>query len=204
MDPKDSSVSPLFKLDEQVKYEMKFLQFTYQHHFQIVTPRKWNEISYTKSRPFILDLEESRSIDVIASLKDNKCPNLVQADGENGKVSIKVVPELITRLITRGKEIGSSSPSNSVLCSTPELQKQYDQLVGSKEQLLLFLIISDKPSSSIQSGYSSPTQSAITEDLGLLVLEESEISDGGLRGRGIRRESRESRDRGRGRARAYK
>ncbi|KAK4607406.1 hypothetical protein RGQ29_001305 [Quercus rubra] len=55
--------------------------------------------------------------------------------GENGKVSIKVVPELITRLITRGKEIGSSSPSNSVLCSTPELQKQYDQLVGSKEQV---------------------------------------------------------------------
>lgn len=39
---------------------MKFLQFTYQHYFQIVTPRKWNEISYIKSRPFLLDLEESR------------------------------------------------------------------------------------------------------------------------------------------------
>lgn len=39
---------------------MKFLQFTYQHYFQIVKPRKWNEISYIKSRPFLLDLEESR------------------------------------------------------------------------------------------------------------------------------------------------
>jgi len=39
---------------------MKFLQFTYQYYFQIVTPRKWNEISYIKSRPFLLDLEESR------------------------------------------------------------------------------------------------------------------------------------------------
>ena len=39
---------------------MKFLQFTDQHYFQIVTPRKWNEISYIKSRPFLLDLEESR------------------------------------------------------------------------------------------------------------------------------------------------
>ena len=39
---------------------MEFLQFTYQHYFQIVKPRKWNEISYIKSRPFLLDLEESR------------------------------------------------------------------------------------------------------------------------------------------------
>lgn len=56
--------------------------------------------------------------------------------GENGRVSIKVLPEFITRLITRGKDvIGSSSPSNSILCSTPELQKHYQQLVGSKEQV---------------------------------------------------------------------
>ncbi|BFG30181.1 hypothetical protein CerSpe_164550 [Prunus speciosa] len=60
--------------------------------------------------------------------------------GSNGKVLIKVVPDLITRLITRAnnKEIEGSpitSPSNSFLCSTPELQKHYEQLVGSKEQL---------------------------------------------------------------------
>lgn len=53
--------------------------------------------------------------------------------GSNGKVLIKVVPEFITRLITRDQEIGS--PSNSFLCTTPELQKHYEQLVGSKEQL---------------------------------------------------------------------
>ncbi|KAB1228333.1 hypothetical protein CJ030_MR6G010357 [Morella rubra] len=55
--------------------------------------------------------------------------------GEDGRVSIKVVPEFITRLITKGQEIGSSSPSNGILCSTPELQKHYEQLVGSKEQV---------------------------------------------------------------------
>ncbi|KAI5335152.1 hypothetical protein PRUPE_4G267600 [Prunus persica] len=60
--------------------------------------------------------------------------------GSNGKVLIKVVPDFITRLITRAnnKEIDGppvTSPSNSFLCSTPELQKHYEQLVGSKEQL---------------------------------------------------------------------
>ncbi|KAK9273083.1 hypothetical protein L1049_017890 [Liquidambar formosana] len=57
--------------------------------------------------------------------------------GENGRVLIKVVPEFLMRLINRGKESGSStsSPTNGFLCSTPELQKHYDQLVGSKEQV---------------------------------------------------------------------
>ncbi|KAG2671057.1 hypothetical protein I3760_14G115100 [Carya illinoinensis] len=55
--------------------------------------------------------------------------------GADGRVLIKVVPEFITRLITRGKDVGSSnistSPSNNyILCSTPELQKHYEQLVG--------------------------------------------------------------------------
>ncbi|KAA8550165.1 hypothetical protein F0562_001819 [Nyssa sinensis] len=56
--------------------------------------------------------------------------------GSNGRVLIKVLPEFITKLITRGKETaGSTSPSHSFLCSTPELKKHYDQLVGSKEQV---------------------------------------------------------------------
>lgn len=56
--------------------------------------------------------------------------------GSNGRVLIKVVPEFITRLITaRDQEMGSESPGNRFLCNTPELQKHYEQLVGSKEQL---------------------------------------------------------------------
>lgn len=61
--------------------------------------------------------------------------------GANGRVLIKVMPEFIARLLTRGsgndhnKEIGSTSPSNNFLCSTPELQKHYEQLVGSKVQV---------------------------------------------------------------------
>ncbi|GMN43698.1 hypothetical protein TIFTF001_012889 [Ficus carica] len=61
--------------------------------------------------------------------------------GSNGRVLIKVSPEFITRLITKGKEIGSNncSPSNinngGFLCSTPELKKHYEQLVGSKDQV---------------------------------------------------------------------
>ncbi|XVF69480.1 hypothetical protein PTKIN_Ptkin11bG0085600 [Pterospermum kingtungense] len=55
--------------------------------------------------------------------------------GSNGRVLIKVAPDFITRLIHRskGEEIGG--PSNSFLCSTPELKKHYDMLVGSKEQV---------------------------------------------------------------------
>ncbi|KAF8398252.1 hypothetical protein HHK36_017179 [Tetracentron sinense] len=55
--------------------------------------------------------------------------------GTNGRVLIKVLPEFITRLISRGNDQGCTSPSNSFLCSTPELQKHYDQLVGSKVQV---------------------------------------------------------------------
>ncbi|KAI3414647.1 uncharacterized protein J3R85_016064, partial [Psidium guajava] len=63
--------------------------------------------------------------------------------GEDGRVSIKVVPEFIARLITRGEGIGgdvngnngSVSPCSGPLCSTPELQKQYEQLVGPREQV---------------------------------------------------------------------
>ncbi|KAI7984454.1 hypothetical protein LOK49_LG15G02234 [Camellia lanceoleosa] len=59
--------------------------------------------------------------------------------GSNGRVLIRVMPEFIVKLITRGKELspesGSGSPSHSLLCSTPELKKHYDQLVGSKDMV---------------------------------------------------------------------
>ncbi|KDP43250.1 hypothetical protein JCGZ_22802 [Jatropha curcas] len=56
--------------------------------------------------------------------------------GTNGRVSIRVLPEFIIRLINRGQE-GNGSDTNgndSFLCSTPELKKHYEQLVGSREQ----------------------------------------------------------------------
>ncbi|KAJ7964996.1 DUF4228 domain protein [Quillaja saponaria] len=65
-------------------------------------------------------------------VKFGKCP-FEYMKGSNGKVLIKVMPEFITSLITRGKEIDSSN--KSFLCSTPELQKHFEQLVGCKEQI---------------------------------------------------------------------
>ncbi|KAB2080552.1 hypothetical protein ERO13_A05G071400v2 [Gossypium hirsutum] len=63
------------------------------------------------------------------------CP-FEHVKGANGRVLIKVVPEFITSLIVKSKEedseIGSSG--NSFLCSTPELKKHYQNLVGSKQQ----------------------------------------------------------------------
>lgn len=63
--------------------------------------------------------------------------------GCNGRVLIKVSPEFITRLISNGdsekmKEtviLDSECGGKTILCSTPELQKQYNQLVGYKEQV---------------------------------------------------------------------
>ncbi|KAF8037988.1 hypothetical protein BT93_B0742 [Corymbia citriodora subsp. variegata] len=62
---------------------------------------------------------------------------------KDGRVLIKVVPEFITRLIMKGKGVddaegnnsSSVSPCRGTLCSTPELQKQYQQLVGAREQV---------------------------------------------------------------------
>ncbi|EEF25502.1 uncharacterized protein LOC8276795 [Ricinus communis] len=70
-----------------------------------------------------------------APINFGECP-FQYIKGENGRVLIKVVPGFITRLINRGKEDSSTtSPSSkSFLCSTPELKKHYDQLVGSKDQ----------------------------------------------------------------------
>ncbi|XP_057787759.1 uncharacterized protein LOC131004996 [Salvia miltiorrhiza] len=59
--------------------------------------------------------------------------------GSDGRVLIKVMPEFIARLIAGESKVdgdgdGGASPS-SVLCSTPELQKHYSQLVGPRDQL---------------------------------------------------------------------
>lgn len=62
--------------------------------------------------------------------------------GMNGGVAIKVVPEFISRLLNdedpsskdrNDYESGGGSPN--LLCSTPELKKQYDQLVRPREQV---------------------------------------------------------------------
>ncbi|KAL2535845.1 hypothetical protein Fot_17236 [Forsythia ovata] len=59
--------------------------------------------------------------------------------GSNGRVSIRVLPEFFIKLITGGNENGGeysdSQSADSFLCSTPELKKHYNQLVGSKDQV---------------------------------------------------------------------
>ncbi|KAK7320455.1 hypothetical protein VNO77_29940 [Canavalia gladiata] len=75
-------------------------------------------------------------------IKFGTCP-FQYLKGSNGRVLIKVMPEFIIRLMSGDKgntdnNIGTpSSPcsSNSFLCSTPELQKHYEQLVKSKDQV---------------------------------------------------------------------
>ncbi|KAL4035085.1 hypothetical protein IC575_003759 [Cucumis melo] len=53
--------------------------------------------------------------------------------GTNGRVLIKVMPEFIVRLISPAAVDGGESGGGGggFLCSTPELKKHYDQLVGS-------------------------------------------------------------------------
>lgn len=90
-----------------------------------------------------LSLTSTPNNNIKAPINFGNCP-FEYLKGSNGRVLIKVMPEFITRLITRGNindQIGSNSNSpsnnnnNNFLCSTPELQKHYEQLVGSKEQL---------------------------------------------------------------------
>ncbi|KAL5764583.1 hypothetical protein ACOSP7_016937 [Xanthoceras sorbifolium] len=75
-----------------------------------------------------------------APINFGQCP-FEYIKGANGRVLIKVVPEFITRLINGQKEhiaidgSDDQSPSNGLLCSTPELKKQYEILVGSREQV---------------------------------------------------------------------
>ncbi|XVF04861.1 hypothetical protein REPUB_Repub05bG0121700 [Reevesia pubescens] len=68
-----------------------------------------------------------------APINFGQCP-FEYIKGSNGRVLIKVVPEFITSLINlKSKEEGESE--SSFLCSTPELKKHYEMLVGSKEQV---------------------------------------------------------------------
>ncbi|XP_068657848.1 uncharacterized protein [Aristolochia californica] len=56
--------------------------------------------------------------------------------GPNGRMLIKVPPEFIMRIISEaGAEKARAETRTSPLCSTPELQKHYAMLVGSKEQV---------------------------------------------------------------------
>ncbi|XP_076920199.1 uncharacterized protein LOC143581260 [Bidens hawaiensis] len=57
--------------------------------------------------------------------------------GTNGTVLIKISSEFMERILTRrgGHDVQENeSISNGFLCSTPELKKLYEQLVGSKDQ----------------------------------------------------------------------
>lgn len=60
----------------------------------------------------------------------------------NGRMLVKVSPEFIMRIIAgakaedqEGRVDSNNGASTSPLCSTPELQKHYEMLVGSKEQV---------------------------------------------------------------------
>ncbi|GAV62109.1 DUF4228 domain-containing protein [Cephalotus follicularis] len=75
-----------------------------------------------------------RSSPKLTPINFGDCP-FQYLKGVNGRVLIKVVPEFITRLISRGRERDDDGSSSSFLCSTPELKKHYDQLVGSKDQV---------------------------------------------------------------------
>ncbi|KAK1316762.1 hypothetical protein QJS10_CPA05g00795 [Acorus calamus] len=63
----------------------------------------------------------------------------VKVSDGGGETLIRVLPEFLMRVIS-GEKSGSSSSSGGggsgsvVLCSTPELRKQYVQLVGSRER----------------------------------------------------------------------
>lgn len=74
-------------------------------------------------------------------IKFGACP-FEYLKGSDGRVAIKVMPEFITRLITGGDQkennnniVGTPGSPSSFLCSTPELQKHYEQLVKSKDQV---------------------------------------------------------------------
>ncbi|CAI9785774.1 unnamed protein product [Fraxinus pennsylvanica] len=74
-----------------------------------------------------------------AVMSFNGCP-FDHLKGSNGRASIKVLPEFFIKLFSEGNENGSGEDSHSpvggsFLCSTPELRKHYNQLVGSKDQV---------------------------------------------------------------------
>ncbi|KAL1555203.1 hypothetical protein AAHA92_15673 [Salvia divinorum] len=68
-------------------------------------------------------------------VKFKDCP-FEYLKGANGRVLIKVMPKFIERLIAgeSDQEAGAAA-GGGYLCSTPELQKHYSQLVGPRDQL---------------------------------------------------------------------
>nr|GFA34848.1 hypothetical protein [Tanacetum cinerariifolium] len=75
-----------------------------------------------------------------APVNFKECP-FEYIKGSNGRILIKVSSEFLARILTsrsgyNDQENASSSgnTTNEFLCSTPELKKQYEQLVGSKDQ----------------------------------------------------------------------
>ncbi|VVB14271.1 unnamed protein product [Arabis nemorensis] len=66
-------------------------------------------------------------------------PPFEYSKGPNGKILIKVCPEFIISLICKNRnksveEVISCVEINEI-CNSPELKKQYDQLVGTREHL---------------------------------------------------------------------
>ncbi|CAN1170455.1 hypothetical protein LINPERHAP2_LOCUS29012 [Linum perenne] len=64
------------------------------------------------------------------------CQPFEYLKGSNGRVLIKVAPEFMIRLVKSGRSGGEENGNggDGFLCSTPELKKHYEQLVGCREQ----------------------------------------------------------------------
>ncbi|KAF8041221.1 hypothetical protein BT93_B3220 [Corymbia citriodora subsp. variegata] len=95
----------------------------------------------TLSSSAIASLCANPSKQSVLSFVDSNGP-FQRMKGGDGKVLIKVVPEFITRLIIANNNEDNvacgnvnAAGSRGFLCSTPELQKHYDRLVGSKVQV---------------------------------------------------------------------
>ncbi|KVI08070.1 uncharacterized protein LOC112505548 [Cynara cardunculus var. scolymus] len=100
---------------------------------------------------FSSEIFSSSSISAFAAYTPRQTPAdlkevpLEYIKGSNGRLLIKVKPEFMARhLMSRGghdddQENGgtaiSNNPTNSSLCSTPELRKEYEQLVRSRVQI---------------------------------------------------------------------
>ncbi|XP_020276209.1 uncharacterized protein LOC109850584 [Asparagus officinalis] len=52
----------------------------------------------------------------------------------DGRLLIRVLPEFLVGAISGGSEDGDDVGSTSPVCTTPELRKHYEQLVGSRER----------------------------------------------------------------------
>ncbi|EPS70268.1 hypothetical protein M569_04496, partial [Genlisea aurea] len=62
------------------------------------------------------------------------CPFVYAKDVE-GRVSIKIGSEFIAKLITGDSDGDKISRGGRLLCSTPELQRDYDSLIGSRNMI---------------------------------------------------------------------